>query len=185
MNLDRCSFGTAFSLSYVTQYVRTTHYLTPNHPRGQFVLYVQNSCFLASLFSPWKYYVLYFAFELCQLIIYHPSLEEGGAGGNPGADLHPASFQHPYTRKSTTTPSGVNSMFAGLPHYISRRLGVRMPFCSTHSPPSAAFRFSTRSHPRTNFMGYISPHLVPYPGCFLKLSLPSTIPPDTHCASLL
>ena len=115
MNLDRCSFGTAFSLSYVTQYVRTTHYLTPNHPRGQFVLYVQNSCFLASLFSPWKYYVLYFAFELCQLIIYHPSLEEGGAEGNPGADLHPAPFKHPYTCKSTTTPSGVHFMFVGLP----------------------------------------------------------------------
>ena len=29
-------------------------------------------------------------FELCQLIIYHPLLEEGGAGGTPGADLHTA-----------------------------------------------------------------------------------------------
>ena len=45
-----------------------------------------------------------------------PLLEEGGAGGNPGADLHTAPpFQHPYTRKSTTTPSGANSVFAGLP----------------------------------------------------------------------
>ena len=45
-----------------------------------------------------------------------PSLEQGGPGGNPVADLHTAPpFQHPYTRKSTTTPSGANSVFAGLP----------------------------------------------------------------------
>ena len=74
-------FGTAFSLSYISQYVRTTHYRTYNHPIGQFVPYVQNSYFPASLCSPWKYYALYFASKLCQLVIYHPSLEEGGGRG--------------------------------------------------------------------------------------------------------
>ena len=59
--------------------------------------------------------VLYFAFELCQLIIYEPSLEERGEGETPGADLLTAPFQHPYTRKSAATPSGVTSISAGLP----------------------------------------------------------------------
>ena len=95
-------------------YVRPT-VLTHNHPIGQFVRYVQHSYFPASLCSQWKYYALYFAFDLCPLITQHSSLEQGGAEGNPGADLHPAPFQHPYTRKSTTTPSGVHSLFAGLP----------------------------------------------------------------------
>ena len=33
---------------------------------------------------------LYFAFELCQLIMKSPSLKEGRAGRNPGADHHTA-----------------------------------------------------------------------------------------------
>ena len=52
--LGRCSFGTAFSLSYVSRYVRTTHYLAYNHPIGRFVPYVRNSYFPASLRSLWK-----------------------------------------------------------------------------------------------------------------------------------
>ena len=62
---------------------------------------------------PMEYNASYFAFELCQSMM----LEERRAEGNPESDLHPAPFQHSYTRKSTTTPSGVSSMFAGLPHY--------------------------------------------------------------------
>ena len=41
--LGRYSSGAAFSLSYVSRYVRTTHYLTCNHRIGQFVPYVLNS----------------------------------------------------------------------------------------------------------------------------------------------
>ena len=58
---------------------------------------------------------MYFAFDSCRLILYHPSLEVGeGAEGNPGADLHPTQYQHPYTRKSASNLSGVRSLFAGL-----------------------------------------------------------------------
>ena len=38
----------------------------------------------------------------------------GGGRGTPGADLHPAPFQHPYTRTSTNTPPGVHSLLADL-----------------------------------------------------------------------
>ena len=60
---------------------------------------------------------LYFAFELCQLIILTPPRSKrGGQGETPGLTFtQPPPFPHPYTRKSTTTPSGANSVFAGLP----------------------------------------------------------------------
>ena len=47
---------------------------------------------------------------------YCPPLPRRGRGrGKPGGYLDQAPFQHPYTRKSTATPSGVKSMFDGLP----------------------------------------------------------------------
>ena len=100
----------------------------------------------------------YFAFELCQFIIYPPSLEEGGAEGNPGAGLHSAPFQHPYTRKSTTTPSGVHSMFAGLP--------IVKTFHLPHNPSHISIRhicheLSTHRHSL--------PSDVDFTGCILTL----------------
>ena len=77
----------------VRTYVRTTHYLTYNHPTGPFVPYVQSSYFHASLRSPWyfhaslrstwKYYALYFAFELCQINYIPPLARRGGGRGKP------------------------------------------------------------------------------------------------------
>ena len=128
-------------------------------------------------------------FVLCFRIAsihYIPPLarRRGGAEGNPGADLHPAPFQHPYTRKSTTTPSGVHFMSAGLPHY-RKLLCVRMPFCSKRLPPPLLFSNFVSQHAHIpepiNLLGYVSAQLVACPGCFLKLILFSTSAPDTHC----
>lgn len=48
----------SFTLSYGSQYLRTTHNLSHTHPIGKFVPYVQHSYFLASLRSTWKCYPL-------------------------------------------------------------------------------------------------------------------------------
>ena len=116
----------------------------------------------------------YFAFELCQFIIYPPSLEEGGAEGNPGAGLHSAPFQHPYTRKSTTTPSGVHSMFAGLP--------IVKTFHLPHNPSHISIRhicheLSTHRHSL--------PSDVDFTGCILTLPTRFWTVPVRAVATLL
>ena len=96
---------------------------------------------------------------MCQLIIHRPSLEEEGAEGNPGADLYSAPCQHPYARESITTPSGVHSMFAGLPIVKTSHL----PYDPSHS----SIRHINCSLINTTFTSIRK--LPPSNGCILTL----------------
>ena len=137
-------------------------YKTKSQPPKNYLLW-EKVAQMPQFFLDWvglyhHIHILYSTFELCLQVIDHPSLEEGGAERNPGADLHSAPFQHPYTRKSTTTPSGVHSMFVGL------------PMVETSHLPHTPSRISTRHicHELSTHQ-YSLPSKVDFPGCSMAL----------------